>query len=218
MNSPKVINSMVAAEETSAGNLIAIAFPKSPSRAYSETVALAQRAKFYGEFYLGTKLYHSAVFGLDQTQASYAYMVVKAARDWKGTKFFTHGRILTSNYQVEDVVACYLDSFVPKDHRAHCHYIHSDLSGFKFGRRLEGRHRHLVPCRKLQGFAQHIVEDNVSTPGDAITQLAIRRNVYWCPHFKPEDYKKSVGYKDDAPEKENLLEVPLWELFKRFWK
>lgn len=218
MNSPVVLNSLQASESHSAGNLIAIAFPKSPSRAYSETVALAQRANAYGEFYLGDKLFHSAVFGLDKAQASYALMVIEAAKDWKGTKLFAQGRILVNHYNVFQVLRCYLDSLTPQDHRAHCHYVYDYLGNFRFGQRTAPEDRHLIPCRMLQGFTQHTVVDNVSTPEDAITALAIRRGSFWYPHFDASAYKKSVGYSEQKETRSVDPRSGLLSFLKRFWK
>lgn len=218
MDSPAIINSLIKTEEHSAGNLIAIAFPKSPSRQYSETVAIAQRAKAYGEFYLGKKLYHSAVFGTDKTQASYAYMVIDASKNWKGTKLFAQGRILVSNYQVSQVLQCFLDSLVPNDHRAHCHFVDPDLTKFQFGKGSDPEDRHLIPCRMLQGWSQRIYEDRVSNLPDAVTQLAVRKNCYWCPHFDPTATKQGFGYPNgQAKAKRSLLTTPLWKLLFRFW-
>lgn len=193
MNSPIRLTSLAEQQTASSGNLIGIAFPKSTSKAYGETVAIAQKATSYGEILLGEKRFHAAVFGLDKAQASYAVMVAEAAKNWKGTKLFAQGRLLERNYNVVEVLKCYLNSLESTDTKAHCNFVYRDLAFYQIGKDVE---KYLVPCRMLQGFTQELVRDELAAPKDMVHAGAVRRGSFWCPHFEPSIFgkiKTSIG-------------------------
>jgi hypothetical protein len=187
MNSPIRLTSLSEQQTASSGNLIGIAFPKSASKAYRETVAIAQKAASYGEILLGEKLFHAAVFGLDKAQASYAVMVAEAVKNWKGTKLFAQGRLLERNYNVVEVLKCYLNSLESIDKSAHCHFVYRDLAFYQIGKGVE---QYLVPCRMLQGFTQELVRDEIAAPKDRVHAAGVRRGSFWCPHFDASGFKK----------------------------
>lgn len=190
MNSPLRLTSLAEQQTASSGNLIGIAFPKSASKAYGETVAIAHKAASYGEILLGEKLFHAAVFGLDKAQASYAVMVAEAVKNWKGTKLFAQGRLLERNYNVVEVLRCYLNSLESSDTKAHCNFIYRDLAFYQIGKDVE---KYLVPCRMLQGFTQELVRDELATPKDMAHAAAVRRGSFWCPHFDSAGFAKVLN-------------------------
>lgn len=187
MNSPIRLTSLVEQQTASSGNLIGIAFPKSASKAYGETVVIAQKAASYGEILLGEKLFHAAVFGMDKAQASYAVMVAETVKNWKGTKLFAQGRLLGRNYNVVEVLRCYLNSLESTDTKAHCNFVYRDLAFYQIGKDVE---KYLVPCRMLQGFTQELVRDELATPKDMVHAAAVRRGSFWCPHFDSTAFQK----------------------------
>lgn len=185
MSIPARITSLIDSQKASSQNLIGVAFPKSTSRSYQTTVALAKNAAAYGEITIGDKLFHCAVFGLDKGQASYATMVLDAVKSWKHTKIFARGRILERHYNVVEVLKCYLNSLESADRKAHCHFVYRDLAFYRFDKEVD---RHLIPCRMLQGFTQELVRDRVASAKDSINALAVRRGSFWCPHFDPSNF------------------------------
>jgi hypothetical protein len=196
MNSPIRLTSLDEQQMASSGNLIGIAFPKSASKSYGETVAIAQKAASYGEIVLGQKLFHAAVFGLDKVQASYAVMVAEASKNWKGTKLFAQGRLLERNYNVVEVLKCYLNSLESADKKAHCHFLYRDLALYQVGKNVE---KYRVPCRMLQGFTQEMIRDDLAAPQDRLHAAGVRRGSFWCPHFDAKSFRKISS---DASEKD----------------
>lgn len=190
MNALTRITSLIDSQKASAQNLIGVAFPKSTSRSYLVTVALAKNAGAYGEIIVGDKLFHCAVFGLDKAQASYATMVLDAVKDWKHTKIFARGRVLERHYNVVEVLKCYLNSLKTTDRKTHCHFVYRDLVFFQFGKEVD---RHLIPCRMLQGFTREIVRDRVASPKDSMNALAVQQGSFWCPHFDPAAFHSIQG-------------------------
>lgn len=201
MNSPLRLTSLAEPQTASSGNLLGIAFPKSASKAYGETVAIAQKAASYGEIVLGEKLFHAAVFGLDKAQASYAVIVAEASKHWKGTKFFAQGRLLERNYNVVEVLKCYLNSLESADKIAHCHFLYRDLAFYQFGKQVD---QYRVPCRMLQGFTQELVRDELAPAKDRAHAAGVRRGSFWCPHFEAKRFGK---ISDDAIEKDRSPKI-----------
>lgn len=206
MNTLMRIASLTDSQKASSQNLIGVAFPKSSSRSYATTVALAKNANGYGEINVGDKLFHCAVFGFDKAQASYAVMVLEAAKNWKHTRIFARGRILERHYNVVEVLKCYLNSLEVSDRKAHCHFVYRDLAFLNFGKEAD---RHLIPCRVLQGFTREVVQDRVGDTSDAILSLAVRRGSFWCPHFDPSAFGKIEEAKVSEAKLEKVERVSL---------
>lgn len=196
MISPMRITSLIDSQNASSQNLIGVAFPKSTSRSYLVTVALAKNAAIYGEINIGDKLFHCAVFGLDKAQASYATMVIEVVKNWKHTKIFARGRVLERNRNVVEVLKCYLNSLESANRKAHCHFVYRDLAFFQFGNEVD---RHLIPCRMLQGFTREVVRDRVANPKESMHALAVQQGTFWCPHFDPSAFTQLSERRESKP-------------------
>lgn len=187
--SPAKLQNLVEVERSSGENLIGIVFCKSRSSKYAMTLKLAKAANLYSEMDIEGRLFHVAIFGLDKSEASKAVAVIEATKDWKHTKIFTRGRILTNHYNVDQTLRCYLDSLESEVKETHCHFIYRDLAFFSFGKDVDS---YRVPCRMLQGFVQEVIRDQVAPPQEMINAAAVRRGCFWCPNFDPTDFRKNA--------------------------
>jgi hypothetical protein len=193
MKTPVRITALSQPEAASAKNLIAVAFPKSPSKSYEMVVDLAKKALSYDEVTLGNKMFHCAVFGKDKSQASNAIIVIDAVKDWKQTRIFVRGRILERHYNVVETLRCYLDSLESLDPKAYCNFVYTDLADEFSLFNIPVKGTYFVPCRKLEGFMREIVRYPIGGPEADIQAAAIRRGCFWCPNFNPKGFRQIKG-------------------------
>lgn len=68
----------------SIGNLMAIVFPKSSSSVYPLVVNIAKSAHRYGETFIGSKLFHMALFAITKEEIKKALALLNYLMNIKG--------------------------------------------------------------------------------------------------------------------------------------
>ena len=131
--------------------------------------------------------------------------LIHYARSWKGTHFYTQGRMIIGElgqaYGVESVLQCFAESCLSDDWRAHCHRtLDSPYFPVHMRLKLERIHpmfqhitaasdegRFLFPCKfMLQWFEAQ--PEHPASIRDQIQAEGVEKHCDSCPRFNPDDF------------------------------
>lgn len=180
---------------------IAVVFAKSRGSGYDAAANLSGQADMNETRQIGNTLFHFAVFGRSQRQASLALTVVRNLSGVKSLQIIARGKLVKDHFRVGEVLSCYLDAAALEDPRAHCvemvhesHLIERFLSSpnassltvpldLGFLGYARGKERLVAfPCRYLRGRF-HFQPGHPSSPKAQLLAGAVRVGCEWCPNF-----------------------------------
>lgn len=188
----------------SINSLVVIAFPKSTSKNFPFALNVAQGASRYAITEIGGRQMHFASFARTQADAGRASALLHYVIGWTGTVIFSGGKVISSGYQVQDVIRCFLEGCSCHDSKAHCQTVIDDpfsevvedLSMSISIRLVECPplkekikiDRYAFPCKYLLSWFQ-FEKDHPSKPQDQIQAAGVSRGCDICPYFRPDDFK-----------------------------
>ena len=187
----------------SAGNLLVIAFSKSPSPNFPLALSIARGATKFGTVDFGGQSVFLAVFARNQAEAGRAKALLNYVDAWKGTLLFAQGKMISNHYQISEVLNCYLEACSCTDTRAHCYQVIDDPASEvqqSFGGGITIRltdkptfkkeikiDRYAFPCKLLRSWFK-FQKDHPSSAQDQIQAAGVGRGCDVCPLFDPSSY------------------------------
>ena len=187
---PDNIDAIVKSKE----HLLAVVFSKVNSPYYHIALEAAQSAYLCMEWIAdGNKKFHLIAFSRDPSNVACAQTVLSYALDWKGTRVYAGGKLLTRTYYARKVINCYAEACNSLDWKAHCFEVIDDPT-LNFATQMHmATHgieikRYTSPCKLLSLYID-CDQDHPASIHDQIHAIAVERDCAWCPNFDEKNFK-----------------------------
>ena len=187
---PDAVRAIIESHE----HLLSVMFPKINSPYYLPAIESAQSAKIHYQWMNGKRQFHIIAFNKDRASVACAQTILDYALNWKGTKVYSRGQLLTRIYQIKKVLQCYADASNSRDWRAHCFEVTEGDPTLDYAtRRHMVRHgirekRYTSPCKLITLYIK-CDQDHPASIHDQIHAIAVERDCAWCPNFDEKNFK-----------------------------